>query len=268
MWTTTTIERDGVRLACHDSGGPGPVALLLHGLAGQSGEWEPLARLLRGHYRLIALDQRGHGRSEPRPADTSRAAFTADVAAVISGLGVGPVILAGQSLGGVTALQAAAARPDLVRALLLVEAGAEAGGPELPGQIAGWLDSWPRPFAGRRDAVAFFGGGRVGEGWATGLVAADGGLGPAFDRDTLVNVITDHTRRANWAAWSGLTCPVSVLLGERGVLPAQEVAEMRRLLPRARFVTVPGAGHDVHLERPDETARELHRLARSGALVA
>ncbi|MGW4468436.1 alpha/beta fold hydrolase [Nonomuraea sp. NPDC004354] len=257
---TTTVRRDGVRLVCRDSGGPGPAVLLLHGLAGQSREWEALGAHLGGRYRLLALDQRGHGGSEPRPGDTSRAAFAADAVAVIAELAAGPVILAGQSLGGVTAIQAAAARPDLVRALLLVEAGAAAGDDETPAEIDGWLGSWPVPFAAHEDAVRFFGGGPVGEGWASGLVAAADGLRPTFEREVVVDVIAAHARRSNWDDWAGIACPTTVVLGERGVLPAEEVAEMRRLRPDARFVTVPGAGHDLHLERPAAVAAELDRL--------
>ncbi len=262
MWTTMTLEHDGVRLVCRDSGGPGPAVLLLHGLAGQSREWEPLGERLGGRYRLLALDQRGHGDSEPRPGDTSRAAFVADAVEAIRALDVAPVILAGQSLGGVTAIQTAAAHPDLVAALLLVEAGAAPGETGLPGQIDGWLGSWPVPFATRGDAAGFFGGGPVGEGWAAGLVSTPDGLRPPFDPEVIVNVVADHVHRSNWEAWARITCPATVVLGEQGILPAGEVAEMRRLRPDARFVTVPQAGHDLHLDHPAAVAGELDELAR------
>ncbi|MFE3452826.1 alpha/beta fold hydrolase [Nonomuraea sp. NPDC059194] len=260
MWNTTTLQRDGVRLVCRDSGGQGPAVLLLHGLAGQSREWEPLGEHLGGRYRLLALDQRGHGASEPRPGDTSRSAFVADAVAVIRELGVGPVVLVGQSLGGVTAIQTAAAHPDVVRGLLLVESGAAPGGSEVPGHIDGWLGSWPVPFATRQDAVRFFGDGPVGEGWASGLVSTADGLRPPFHREVVVDVIAAHTGHPNWADWAGITCPTTVVLGERGILPAGEVAEMRRLRPDARFVTVPDTGHDLHLERPAELAGAFEEL--------
>lgn len=260
MWNTTTFQRDGVRLVCGDSGGSGPAVLLLHGLAGQSHEWDPLSEHLGDRYRLLALDQRGHGASEWRPSDTSRAAFVADVVTVIRELAVAPVILAGQSLGGVTAIQTAAAHPDLVQALLLVEAGAAPGDTDLPGHIDGWLGSWPVPFATRRDAERFFGGGLVGAGWASGLIPSADGLRPSFDRRVVVDVIADHSRRSNWDDWTRISCPTTVVLGEQGILPAEEVAEMRRLRPDARFVTVPNAGHDLHLEHPAEVAGELQRL--------
>jgi pimeloyl-ACP methyl ester carboxylesterase len=117
------VAPDGTRLAWRDGGGTGPGLLLLHGLAGHAAEWAATAGRLRDAYRVVALDQRGHGASERRPGDVSRAACVADVIGVVEGLRLAPVVLVGQSLGGNTALLAAAERPDLVRALVLVDAG-------------------------------------------------------------------------------------------------------------------------------------------------
>ena len=60
-WSERVVVRDGVRLVCRDWGGPGEPLVLLHGLAGHAGEWDTLARSLSPHYRVVALDQRGHG---------------------------------------------------------------------------------------------------------------------------------------------------------------------------------------------------------------
>ena len=65
------------------SAGEGPGVLLLHGLAGTAVEWEETAAWLSATHRVVALDQRGHGRSERRPADVSREAFVADAIAAI-----------------------------------------------------------------------------------------------------------------------------------------------------------------------------------------
>src|SRR4051794_10621100 len=101
-WVERTVVRDGVRLTARDHGGPGTPVLLLHGLAGHSGEWDTIAEAL-SDYRVIALDQRGHGASEHRPAEVSRAAYVSEVNAVIDALGVDGTVLVGQSLGGRTA---------------------------------------------------------------------------------------------------------------------------------------------------------------------
>ncbi|WP_326769882.1 lysophospholipase (plasmid) [Streptomyces sp. NBC_01591] len=82
-----------------------------------------LAQRLSSGYRVVAVDQRGHGASERHPRDVSRAAYVADVIAVVDQLALPRPVLVGQSLGGHTAMLTAAAHTGLVRALVLVEAG-------------------------------------------------------------------------------------------------------------------------------------------------
>ncbi|MFD5113802.1 alpha/beta fold hydrolase [Streptomyces sp. NPDC058391] len=115
--TTRTVISDGVRLACTDYGGAGRPVLLLHGLAGHTAEWDSLARLLLPAHRVVAYDARGHGASDRHPTDVSRAAHVRDVVAVVGQLALDRPVLVGQSFGGLTALLAAAAHPDLAEAL-------------------------------------------------------------------------------------------------------------------------------------------------------
>ena len=63
-----SFERDGVELACLDFGGSGSPVLLLHGLAGHVGEWSETAGWMVREHRVVALDERGHGRSTRVPA--------------------------------------------------------------------------------------------------------------------------------------------------------------------------------------------------------
>ncbi|WP_426364972.1 alpha/beta fold hydrolase [Streptomyces sp. E-08] len=268
-WTERTLVRDGVRLSCRDWGGSGPGTLLLHGLAGHCGEWDAVARLLRdaGH-RVVALDQRGHGGGERHPGDVSRAAYVADVAEVVGQLGLVRPLLVGQSLGGHTALLTAAAHPGLPRALVLVEAGPGGAEPGLPERIGGWLRAWPVPFPSREAAVAYLGNGKraVGEGWADGLEARGDGFWPRFDPDVMERSLDEIAHRAFWQEWSAVDCPALVVLGEDGIIGGGEYAEMARLRPGLHGLSLPGAGHDVHLERPDELGRVILDFVRRAGL--
>ncbi|MDQ8703623.1 alpha/beta hydrolase [Streptomyces sp. LHD-70] len=243
-------SRDGVRLACRDWGGTGPDVVLLHGLAGHAGEWDALARELSPRFRVVAFDQRGHGASDRRPEDVSRAAFVADVVAVAGQLGLERPVLVGQSLGGHTAMLVAAAHPGLVRALVLVESG-PARNPRGPEEIGAWLDSWPTPFRTRAAAARFFGGGVVGEGWAAGLEERDDGLHPRFDRDVLVASLAENARRSFREEWRRIDCPTLLVLARSSFLPSDAVDAMLRERPGVRALSVPGTGHDLHLERPE-----------------
>lgn len=277
-WTEHSLVRadgDRVRLRFRDwGGGPsrpgGPHGsrrplVLLHGLAGQAGEWDALARLLRadGH-RVIALDQRGHGASERHPADTSRAAYVADVIALLDApgldLGPRPAVLVGQSYGGHAALLTAAAHPARLAGAVLVEAGPGGAEPGLLEEVGGWLRAWPVPFTSREAAAAYFGGGPVGDGWAGGLEERDGGWWPRFDPEVMVASLAENAGRPGgwWEEWAAVdaSLPLLAVVGENGIIGAAEYAEMARLRPGLRGACLPGAGHDLHLERPDV----LHRL--------
>jgi len=247
-----------VRLVSRDFGGTGPPALLLHGLAGHAGEWADTAKWLSECCRVLALDQRGHGRSERVPRDVSRSAHIADTVAVIEQLNLGPVVLIGQSLGGHLALLVAAERPDLVRALVIAEAS-PAGGDrdavqETVAGVGRWLREWPVPFADREAAIAHFGGQTLwAQAWADGLESRDDGcLWPAFEVDVMEKTLREAISQAYWNEWELIRCPTLIVRAGDGTLDPDTAEEMLARLPHAELVEIADAGHDVHLDRPDQ----------------
>lgn len=102
----------------------GSGALLLHGLSQQARFWDPVVRRLRSR-PVVALDQRGHGRSDlPRGVDYSVEACAHDAIAAIVASGLEHPVIVGHSWGASVALSAAVHRPDLVRAIVLIDGGA------------------------------------------------------------------------------------------------------------------------------------------------
>jgi pimeloyl-ACP methyl ester carboxylesterase len=140
------FESNGIRLSYLYFGGQGQPILILHGLAGQAMEWRNSASWLVRHGRVLALDQRGHGRSDRNLAGASRGAYVADAINLIEHLGLSRVVLIGQSMGGVNAYLVAARRSDLVRALIVIEAGVAKGDRERINSTIRWLTKWPVPF--------------------------------------------------------------------------------------------------------------------------
>jgi len=242
------VTGQDARLEALDFGGEGPSVLLLHGLAGTAVEWEETAAWLSATQRVVALDQRGHGRSERRPADVSREAFVADAVAAMEELTLAPVVLIGQSLGGHTAFLVAAARPDLVRGLLIAEASPAEAKPGQPEEIRKLLSAWPA-FPTRSAAQEFFGDTPAGRAWARNLDETDDGLMPAFEVDAMVEAIA-AAADARWDEWRRIRAPALIVRGERGDLSEEEAAEMASALPTAELVTLRG-GHDVHLDEPE-----------------
>jgi pimeloyl-ACP methyl ester carboxylesterase len=242
-------KREDARLWAADYGGGGPAALLLHGLLGHAREWDSTAEWLTRTHRVVALELRGHGRSERAPADVSPEAFVADAELWIDRLALAPVLVIGQSLGGLTALHLAARHPDLVRALVVCEAtpaeGADDGDP-----VGAWLATWPVPFSSHADALAFFGGDTLSSrAWTAGLEQRDDGLHPAFDAGVLLAALAQANARDWWAEWSSITCPALIVRAREGA-PRDEVEKMCALQPRARREEIADAGHDIHLDQP------------------
>jgi pimeloyl-ACP methyl ester carboxylesterase len=106
-----------------DDGGAGGVPVLfVHSLAGNTGQWAAQLAHLRPGRRAVALDVRGHGRSDPpTDGDYSIPSLAADVWAVADALGLERAVLVGHSMGGTVALACAAARPEQTAGLLLVD---------------------------------------------------------------------------------------------------------------------------------------------------
>ena len=245
------LERDGTHLACRDFGGSGPPVLFLSGLAGHSGEWERTAARMTRSRRVLALDQRGHGRSERNPRDLSREAFVADAAHTIEQLGLGAVALAGQSMGANTAFLTAAAHAELVDRLIVAEASPDGPLPELSSSIGSALRGWPAPFASRADAIAYFESrGFDGKTWADGLCERDGLLWPSFEIDVMVATALALGARSWWPEWREIRCPTLIAVGERGLISVAHAEAMAGAVEQARVVRIDGAGHDVHLDAP------------------
>ncbi|MDP2286979.1 MAG: alpha/beta hydrolase [Actinomycetota bacterium] len=247
-----TIRRSDVSIAALDFGGVGPAVILLHGLAGSSQEMQPTAAALSNEFRVILIDQRGHGRSTRRPADLARKAFVGDVASVITHLLPGQqVVLVGQSMGAHTAFLTAAAHPDLVDALVMLEGHPEGKSqPRTAQEIGEYFASWPSPFADTDAARSFLGDTPLAAALIEDLESTPLGLRPRFDPDIMQTTIAAvHPPR--WQEWESLPTPTLAVFAENGLFSDEDKAELIRRRPGTLRADIPGAGHDAHLDAFD-----------------
>lgn len=96
-----SIRSGAVRLAIKEFGGRGQVILLLHGAGRSCADWIPMAQSLTGCGTVIALDLRGHGRSDAGIWDYD--SLLLDIDAVLTKYGAGDATIIGHSMGGVLA---------------------------------------------------------------------------------------------------------------------------------------------------------------------
>jgi pimeloyl-ACP methyl ester carboxylesterase len=229
--------------------------MLLHGLAGGGDEFIPTAEAVGGGYRFILPDLRGHGASTRRPADLSRDAFVADVAALIRHVSPGrPVTLGGQSMGGHTAILAAASHPELVGRLVSLEATV-AGGTD-PKPLGDWFRSWPLPFVSAEAARAFLGDGALARSWIEHLEPTPGGLVPRFDADVMEAIMVGVSE-PSWPRWRSVRAPATAVFAAASMFSADEQKTFVAARPGTRHVVLTGGSHDAHLDDTAEWATVL-----------
>ncbi|GAA3247898.1 alpha/beta hydrolase [Pseudonocardia petroleophila] len=239
-------RRDEVDLAVRDFGGDGPPILLLHGLMGCAATWEPVARWLTAHGRVLGLDARGHGRSGAAgPWTVERMA--ADAAGVLDG----PATVIGHSMGGLHGIALAAARPDLVRALVVEDMGVDFVGRDAAAARA-WFAAVPQPFPSLDAVRETFGWPRpeFGDYMARCVREEPDGLYLSTEAGHAADIAGEWARTAFWPLLDAVRCPVLLIEAAESVAPPGQMAEMARRLPDARHVRIPGTGHLVHAAAP------------------
>ncbi|SJM48807.1 Alpha/beta hydrolase fold [Actinomycetales bacterium JB111] len=216
---------------------------------------------------MLLVDQRGHGLSTRRPSDLSRSAFVEDIVEVMNVLAPGErCVLVGQSAGAHTAFLAAAAYPERVRGLVLLE-GHAAGSSE-PEDAAGlgrWFASWPTPFVDEAAAHEFLGDEAIVDAWIADLEHVDGGLAPRFDADVMQRTI-EAVHEPRWEDWEQLQVPTLAVFAANGMFTRDEQDELIRRRPTTERVNLHGGSHDAHLDAFDEWIDVLTTwLARQAA---
>lgn len=101
--------------------GNGPAVVLLHGTSANFAVWHPIQEALQGHARIIALDQRGHGRSDQPATGYTGVHFAADIIRILNTLEIDQATLVGHSMGARNAWLAAAFFPERVTTVLSVD---------------------------------------------------------------------------------------------------------------------------------------------------
>ena len=260
----------------YDVRGSGPPIVFVHAAIADSRMWEPQWASFAERHRLLRLDLAGYGRT---PIERLPLTHAEAVVGLLDELEISAAGVVGASLGGRVALEVAVARPDLVRALVLVDAG-------LPG--VDWSEAVRGYGAAEDEAVAQ---GDLAAATEINLrMWVDGPRRAARDVDPDVRAaVAEMQHRAlelQAPDWERLDesllvpdiaerlgevqAPTLVLVGEKDVDDMRALAErFAAEIPRARLVTVPGAAHVPSLEQPaafDEHVLEF--LADKGLLSA
>jgi pimeloyl-ACP methyl ester carboxylesterase len=233
---------------------------MLHGVTGHARTWDEEAAALASRYRVLALDQRGHGDSDPSPSgDYTVATMSADVTAFADALGLARFSLVGLSMGGRVAIAFAGHAPRRVDRLVIVDIGPEISEAGLL-RVAALMARSPELFPSLEHALAFH---RVTNPLYTeamlrhrvehGTRAVDGGLTWKYDRGLRETVRAGTWRDPIdlWPLWREIRCPILLVRGaDSDVLSAEIAKRMLDENPNTRFAEVAGAGHTVPGDQP------------------
>jgi pimeloyl-ACP methyl ester carboxylesterase len=262
MHTDRTILLRGLRFHYTEWGAPtAPPIVLLHGITGHARTWDDEARLLSASRRVLVLDQRGHGDTEPAPdCDYSDAALLDDLVAFADALSLRRFSLVALSLGGRVAINFAGHYPDRVDRLVVVDIGPEIA-PVGRARVGTLMASAPEHFDTLEQVIAHM---RANSPlYAEAMLRhraehavrplAGGGLTWKYDRELREAIRQGRLRLPTdlWPQWRAITCPTLLVRGAESDILTDEMAKrMVDELPTARLVVVPGAGHTVPGDQP------------------
>lgn len=232
------------------AGGTGRPIVLVHGLMGRGTTWGRHVPWLVEHGAVYTYDapwHRGRDVDDAAPIGTER--FVAELGSAVESLRE-PAILIGHSMGGLHSWCLAAARPELVRALVVEDMA-----PDFVGGTTGawepWLHALPIEFTSADAVFAEF-----------GPIAGRYFL-EAFDRtatgwrlhgrpERWIAIAAEWGTRDYWTQWRAVRAPVLLVEAGDSVTPHGQMERMTQLAaPRASYVRVPGAGHLVHDDAPE-----------------
>jgi 3-oxoadipate enol-lactonase len=235
--------------------GDGPTVLMLHGVGGGHLAFAPQVETLASSgYRAVAWDMPGYGHSAPIEPYNFKGLAQSCIT-LIESLNCGDVALLGHSMGGMVAQEVVARRPELVNKLILCATSPSFGKPDA---------EWQRNFIAQRTAPLdagksmaelaevlvpqMVGPGSLPEG--VRLAAHCMSQVPASTYRRALEAILSFDRRAQLPQ---IQVPTLLLAGEhdRNAPPAM-MKKMAEAIPRSTFLEMPGVGHLLNLEAPDE----------------
>ena len=266
-------------------GADGPPDLVfLHATGFNALTYRELLEPLGERFRVVALDQRGHGLSRlPAVAEAMPGweLYGRDMLAVFDALGAAPpVVLAGHSMGGAVSMMAAERRPDRIASLVLLDpvmptaewVAKLLASPDLDARIEGLpiargarrRRAW---FASKQEAIDAYRGRGAFASWVGRFLDdyVEDGFAPMPDGDGVTLTCTAAWEAATFASsrhngadlLARVQVPATILVGENGSVSRTADDAGSRTSARRSIETVPGTTHFLPMEQPDLVRQRL-----------
>lgn len=242
--------------------------VFLHGLMGFAANWGKIWPFFRTNRSVLVFDQRGHGRSFKPASGYSPDDYANDLKALLDRLGWGKCHIVGHSMGGRVALRFASLYPALTQTLTMEDSGAESR-PERIRWIENLLGGIPTPFHEREEAKEFFSRHFAGDPLTATFLFSnletkdDSKFDWRFFAPGMIETVSKGRATDAMPEFTRLTAPTLLVRGGRSVeFPEEEAERMKNARANVELVTIAGAGHYVHAEKPAEFSRALDEFIR------
>lgn len=238
--------------------GQGHPLIILHGLFGSQENWRTLSKVFGQHFQVFALDQRNHGRS-PHSEGFTYEAMTEDLCEFMQEQALTSAYVLGHSMGGKVAMRFAVAYPDLVDKLVVVDIAPRAYPPGHDEVFSGLYALDLPTLRSRQDADAalaqYLPDLALRQFLLKNLERTEIGT---FRWRINLDAIHDsyHEMLKGCDVTGTYTKPTLFIRGENSdYIKNSDLTSIRAVFPHAQLVTIPGTGHWVHAEAPQEFAR-------------
>ncbi len=253
QWHADRVATNGLQLHYTRTGGDKPPLVLAHGFSDDGLCWTPVAEKLETDYDVIMVDARGHGRSDAPEQGYTPTDMAADLAGVITALGLQKPAILGHSMGGSTTMALAGLYPDLPGAILIEDSGATnlmAGKtPEAQARLQQWRERMVNLQSKTHEELL--------EHARTNMPTwAEAELEPWARAKLRFNLNALNRPESGEVDWPqilrSITCPALLLYADPergGGVTRERAAEMQQLVPQLQAVHIPGAGHNIRREQ-------------------
>lgn len=234
--------------------GEGQPLIILHGLFGNSDNWQSQAKKFAEYFRVILVDLRNHGHS-PWSDESNYYVMSDDLIELVEDLNLEKVILLGHSMGGKAAMWVTQKRPELIEKLIVTDMGIKAYPPHHQHVLAGIhsvnLDNVSLRSEAEKELSKFIDNEGVKQFLLKNLYWKEKGK-LAWRMNVEVLEKSMNQILAEIPEIEVLT-PTLFIRGElSNYVLDDDIAEIENLFPDSHFVTIENAGHWVHAEKQDE----------------
>lgn len=231
--------------------GRGPAVLLIHGLGWDHSLWNPTVEKLSAHYRAIAVDTRGHGKTDKPDGPYDMEMFARDYAALADALGIARMAVVGLSQGGMVAQKLALLRPELVSSLVLISTSCKSAASlrdNMEARIAAMDKMGPEAAAGIAAESIFSPAWRAANAAALARFIAWRSAMPPAPLNAATRALYDFDLSGDLPR---IAVPTLVVAGREDVLTRPEgMQAIAAHIPGAQYRSIDGSGHMIPVEQP------------------